>query len=61
MAVRKQGRGLEVAHPNAAGIDVGSASHFVAVPLDRDGYPAAVRRRRAACSPSSRSTSLHGT
>ena len=39
MAVRKQGRGLEVAHPNAAGIDVGSASHFVAVPPDRDDEP----------------------
>ncbi len=30
---------LEVAHPNAAGIDVGSASHFVAVPPDRDDQP----------------------
>jgi transposase len=39
MAVRKQRRGLEVAHPNAAGIDVGSASHFVAVPPDRDDEP----------------------
>ena len=36
MAVRKRVRGLEVAHPNAAGIDIGSASHFVAVPPDRD-------------------------
>jgi hypothetical protein len=27
---------LELAHPNAAGIDIGSASHFVAVPADRD-------------------------
>jgi transposase len=26
-------------HPNAAGIDVGSASHFVAVPADRDPEP----------------------
>ena len=36
MAVRKRLRGLEVAHPNAAGIDIGSASHYVAVPPDRD-------------------------
>jgi transposase len=27
---------FELAHPNAAGIDVGSASHYVAVPADRD-------------------------
>jgi transposase len=33
MAVRK--RVLEVAYPNAAGIDVGAKSHFVAVPADR--------------------------
>jgi transposase len=26
-------------HPNAAGIDIGSASHFVAIPPDRDGEP----------------------
>lgn len=26
-------------HPNAAGIDIGSASHFVAVPPDRDDQP----------------------
>jgi transposase len=31
--------GLEVIHPNAAGIDVGNASHFVAVPPDRDEQP----------------------
>ena len=37
MVMRK--RALEVAHPNAAGIDVGSASHFVAVPPDRDDEP----------------------
>lgn len=30
-------RGFELAHPNAAGIDVGAKSHFVAVPADRDG------------------------
>lgn len=32
-------KGLEVTHPNAAGIDIGSASHFVAVPADRDDEP----------------------
>src|SRR5258708_25876064 len=31
--------GLEVVHPHAAGIDVGNASHFVAVPADRDEQP----------------------
>ena len=30
---------LELARPNAAGIDIGSASHFVAVPPDRDDEP----------------------
>ncbi len=30
---------LTIAHPNAAGIDIGSASHFVAVPPDRDDRP----------------------
>jgi len=31
--------GLEAVHPDAAGIDVGSKSHFVAVPADRDSQP----------------------
>jgi len=31
--------GLTLMHPNAAGIDIGSASHFVAVPTDRDAQP----------------------
>ena len=30
---------LTVTHPNAAGIDIGSAAHFVAVPPDRDDEP----------------------
>ncbi len=30
---------LTITHPNAAGIDLGSASHFVAVPPDRDDEP----------------------
>ena len=32
-------RTLEIAYPNAAGVDIGSASHFVAVPADRDEQP----------------------
>ncbi len=42
MAVRNRSisrSGLSVTHPDAAGIDVGSASHFVAVPPDRDERP----------------------
>jgi hypothetical protein len=39
MARRKQSK-LELTHPNAAGIDIGSASHFVTVPPDRDNEPA---------------------
>jgi transposase len=30
---------LTITHPNAAGIDLGSASHFVAVPPERDDEP----------------------
>jgi transposase len=30
---------LEVVHPNAAGIDIGNESHFVAIPPDRDPVP----------------------
>lgn len=30
---------LSITYPDAAGIDIGSASHFVAVPPDRDDYP----------------------
>ena len=32
-------KGLELTHPDAAGIDIGSASHFVAVAPDRDDEP----------------------
>jgi len=38
----KPGKGreaLRITYPNAAGIDIGSASHFVAVPPDRDDEP----------------------
>jgi len=31
--------GLSLMNPDAAGIDIGSAAHFVAVPLDRDDEP----------------------
>ena len=36
---KSRGPALTIAHPNAAGIDIGSASHFVAVPPDRDDEP----------------------
>lgn len=35
----RQASRLEPVHPDAAGIDVGSRSHFVAVPPDRDEQP----------------------
>ncbi len=39
----KPGKGraapLPITHPNAAGIDIGSAAHFVSVPPDRDDEP----------------------
>jgi len=34
-AVARRKKEFELAFPNAAGIDIGSASHFVAVPPDR--------------------------
>lgn len=37
MAVRN--RAFELAYPNASGIDIGSESHYVAVPADRDERP----------------------
>lgn len=36
---KDKGRRLEVTNPNAAGIDIGCASHYVAVPADRDAQP----------------------
>jgi transposase len=42
MAVRNRSftkSGLSLTHPNAAGIDIGSAMHLVAVPADRDEEP----------------------
>jgi hypothetical protein len=39
MADRVRPQILEVAYPNAAGIDIGSASHFVAVRPDADDTP----------------------
>ena len=35
----KSREALTITHPNAAGIDIGSASHYVAVPADRDDEP----------------------
>src|SRR4051794_20358710 len=43
--LRSADPGLEVVHPNAAGIDVGNESHYVAVRPDRDPEPV----RRFAC------------
>jgi hypothetical protein len=37
--LRSADPGLEVIHPNAAGIDVGNSAHYVAVRPDRDGEP----------------------
>jgi len=36
---KKSTNGFPTIQPNAAGIDIGSASHFVAVPIDRDDQP----------------------
>ena len=30
---------LTITHPNAAGVDIGSSSHYVSVPPDRDDEP----------------------
>jgi transposase len=35
----KSREALSITHPNAAGIDIGSSTHFVAVPPDRDDEP----------------------
>jgi transposase len=35
----KSRQALTLTHPNAAGIDIGSAAHYVAVPPDRDDEP----------------------
>lgn len=37
--LEKSNPGLEIVHPDAAGVDVGNESHFVAVPGDRDPQP----------------------
>lgn len=36
---KRSRQALSLTHPNAAGIDIGSASHYVAVPCDRDDQP----------------------
>lgn len=38
MAARKRSE-FSLTHPNAAGVDIGSAKHFAAVPADRDDEP----------------------
>ena len=40
--IQAQDLSLEVVHPDAAGIDIGNESHYVAVPSTRDNAP--VRR-----------------
>jgi transposase len=40
--IRSEDLSLEVVHPQAAGIDIGNESHYVAVPPTRDSQP--VRR-----------------
>ena len=40
--IQNQDLSLEVVHPDAAGIDIGNESHYVAVPATRDSQP--VRR-----------------
>jgi hypothetical protein len=35
----KSREALTITHPNAAGIDIGSSSHYVSVPPDRDDEP----------------------
>lgn len=39
MSSARSRQSLTLTHPNAAGIDIGSAAHFVAVPPDRDDQP----------------------
>jgi transposase len=36
---RQEAMSLAVVHPNAAGIDIGNAAHYVAVPPERDSEP----------------------
>jgi hypothetical protein len=43
--LRSEDSGLQVIHPNAAGIDVGNSTHYVAVRPDKDAEPV----RRFAC------------
>src|SRR5664280_2760179 len=38
-AMSKFKKTFELTYPNAAGIDIGASSHFVAVPTDRDDQP----------------------
>jgi len=38
-ASKKRDRKIKQLNPNAAGIDIGSQKHYVAVPSDRDNEP----------------------
>jgi hypothetical protein len=38
VSIRKR-KGFQLAYPNAAGIDVGTKSHFVTLPAERDAVP----------------------
>src|ERR1700688_4172446 len=40
--IRSEKPGLDVVHPNAAGIDIGCREHYVAVGPDRDAEPVRV-------------------
>ena len=37
--IQSEDLSLEVVHPDAAGIDIGNESHYVAVPPSRDSQP----------------------
>lgn len=39
LRLNSEDSGLQVVHPDAAGIDIGNESHFVAIPPDRDTTP----------------------
>jgi hypothetical protein len=42
--LRSEDPGLEVVHPDAAGIDVGNSAHYVAVRGDRDPMASVCRK-----------------
>jgi hypothetical protein len=48
---KKQPKSFSIINPDAAGIDIGSAEHWVAVPADRDQHPvqAEISERESSC------------